>query len=262
MKEYRSAGGERRLWFDPHKIEDLMANELQRTGMFPDGYEPAVDLEAFLELGLQVKLDLYAHLDPDVLGVTDFRRNLNPLVSVNTALTSEAEKSDVPPGVRGRWRATLAHEASHVILHRALFEVPFEQGELFSLDVESRPSLFRCLARDVSFGGTNSDWKEVQANMGMATLLMPADVFFDVVRVVVGSTANNSLRVYIPDSNSVEYRDIVSELSRRFEVSQHAARIRLKTLGLERGAARSILSHAHSGLHGMHFVDTRFPRKR
>lgn len=242
MKEYRSAGGERRLWFEPDEVEEMMADELRRAGMFPDGHDPVVDLEDFLEIGLQVKLDLYARLDPDVLGVTDFRRNMNPLVSVNASLTSEAEVSGALPGLRGRWRATLAHEAAHVILHRVLFEVPFEQGELFGSEVESRPSLFRCLARDVSFGSTNSDWKEVQANMGMAALLMPAEVFSDVVRVVVGATTYNSLKTYIPDSSSFEYQDIVFELSRRFEVSQQAARIRLTTLDLERGATRSIIT--------------------
>ena len=244
MKEYRSAGGERRLWFEPDEIEEMMADELRRASMFPDDCEPVVDLEDFLEIGLKVKLDIYARLDPDVLGVTDFRRNANPLVSVNAGLTSKVEEAGVSPGVRGRWRATLAHEASHVVLHRILFEVPFEQGELFSIHAESRPSLFRCLAQDVSFRGTNSDWKEIQANMGMAALLMPAEVFSDVVRLVVGARTYNSLTTYIPDANSVEHRDFVAELSRRFEVSQQAARIRLVTLGLERGATRSMLSHA------------------
>ena len=244
MKEYRSAGGERRLWFEPHVIEEMMEDELRRAGMFPDGSEPVVDLEEFLEIGLKVKLDIYGRLDSDVLGETDFRRNTNPLVSVNAGLTSEVEEAGVSPGVRGRWRATLAHEASHVVLHRILFEVPFEQGELFSMPAESRPSLFRCLARNVSFRGINSDWKEVQANMGMAALLMPAKVFSDVVRLVVGARTYDSLKTYIPDANSVEHRDFVAEVSRRFEVSQQAARIRLVALGLERGATRSMLSHA------------------
>ena len=244
MKEYRSAGGERRLWFESDEIEGMMTDELRRAGMSPGARQPVVDLEEFLEIGLQVKLDIYARLDPDVLGVTDFRRNTNPLVSVNAGLTSEVEGAGVSPGLRGRWRATLAHEASHVILHRILFEVPFEQGELFSILPESRPSLFRCLARDVSFRGTNSDWKEVQANMGMAALLMPAEVFSDVVRLLVGARTYNSLTTQIPDANSVEHRDFVAELSRRFEVSQQAARIRLVTLGLERGVTRSMLSHA------------------
>ena len=59
MKEYRSAGGERRLWFEPNEIEGMMADELRRAGLFPDGRQPVVDLEEFLEIGLQVKLDIH-----------------------------------------------------------------------------------------------------------------------------------------------------------------------------------------------------------
>ena len=242
MKDYRNASGERRLWFDPEEIEEIMRDELRRAGMFPDGMEPAPDLEAFLEQGLGVRLDLYAHLEPDVLGVTDFRRNLNPLVSINAELTSEVDGEEDSPGGLGRWRATLAHEASHVILHRVLFEVPPNQGELFDIGNDAGPSLFRCLKRDVSFRGANPDWKEVQANMGMAALLMPAEVFSDLARVVVGAGTHNTVATHMPASDSVEYEDVVVELSRRFNVSRQAARIRLTTLGLERGATRSMAS--------------------
>ena len=63
-------------------------------------------------------------------------------------------------------------------------------------------------------------------------------------RLVVGARTYSSLATYIPDASSVEHRDLVAELSRRFGVSQQAARIRLVTLGLECGATRSMLSRA------------------
>lgn len=240
MKEYRSSTGERRLWFEPGEIEDKMSDELRKADMLPDAASPIVDLEEFLEFGLQVKLDSYARLDQDVLGLTEFRRGLNPLVSVSADLTSEMENSPNSLGLRGRWRATLAHEAAHVILHRGLFDAPPQQGELFAFDSESSSSLFRCLARDVSFGISNSDWKEVQANMGMAALLMPADVFPEVLRVVVGANSPLGWHTTIPGPETTEYRKMILELSRRFEVSQQAASIRLKTLGFERGATTSL----------------------
>ena len=243
MKEYRSAGGERRLWFEPSEIEEIMADELRRSGMFPDSLEPVVDLEAFLEIGLGAKLDLYAQLELEVLGVTKFIRNERPLVSISSELTKAAVSAGGPLGTLGRWRATLAHEATHVVLHRMLFEVPPEQGELFDSGFDSRPGLFRCLKRDVAFGSRNDDWKEVQANMGMAALLMPADVFSDVVRVVIGAKTNQSLMTRIPDDNSSEHRDLVVELGRRLEVSQQAAGIRLETLGLKRRATELMPSH-------------------
>ena len=241
MKEYRSSTGERRLWFELGEIEDKVSDELLRAGKLPDAESPIVDLEEFLEFGLQVKLDIYARLDPDVLGVTEFRRGLNPLVSVNADLTSEMENTPYSLGLRGRWRATLAHEAAHVILYRGLLDVPSEQGELFKFDAKSSPGLFRCLARDVSFGISNSDWKEVQANMGMAALLMPSDVFSEVLGVV-GAKASDGQQINIPGPQTTEYKNLVFELSRRFEVSQQAAGIRLTTLGFEHGATTPLSS--------------------
>ena len=241
MKEYRSAGGERRLWFQPGEIEEIMADELRRADMFPDGREPVVDLEEFLELGLEVKLDLYAHLEPDVLGMTDFIRDRKPLVSISASLTSEAEEPDIAPGLQGRWRATMAHEAAHVILHRMFVEVPFGQQDLFETNCGARRSLLRCLKRDVAFGRGGNDWKEVQANLGMAALLMPAGVFTDVVRVVAGASNAKKLLDHIPTMDSLEYRGFVVELSRRFQVSQQAAGIRLSTLGLARGTGEPML---------------------
>ena len=79
--------------------------------------------------------------------------------------------------------------------------------------------------------------------MGMAALLMPADVFSDVVRVVIGAKTNQSLMTRIPDDNSSEHRDLVVELGRRLEVSQQAAGIRLETLGLKRRATELMPSH-------------------
>ena len=122
MHDYRSASGERRLWFTVDEIENIieniMENELRRAELLPTVSEPVVDLEEFLEFGLRVKLDLHAPLKPEVLGVTEFVRNGRPLVSINSDLTSEVEKEGAMHGTRGRWRATLAHEASHVVLHR------------------------------------------------------------------------------------------------------------------------------------------------
>ena len=232
MRDYRSGSGERRLWFSVDEIENIMEKELRRTGLLPSASDPVVDLEAFLEFGLGVKLDLHAPLEPEVLGETDFVRNERPLVSINSGLTSEAEKRESLHGTRGRWRATLAHEGSHVVLHRRLFESPSEQGVLFEVDEVETPRMMRCLARDVSFGRYHSDWREVQANYGMASLLMPADVFKVVVRAVVGGNRCGGTMPPVPDRESEAFRELVIELSPLCGVSRQAAQIRLETLGL------------------------------
>ena len=132
MKEYRSSTGERRLWFEENEVEWMMEDELRKAELFPCLADPVVNLESLLETRFGVKLDLHAVLDDDVLGVTHFLSGKKPLVSINKNLTSQAETEEAPDGVLGRWRATMAHEAGHVVLHRGLVEVPYEQGSFFS----------------------------------------------------------------------------------------------------------------------------------
>ena len=235
MKEYRSPTGERRLWFEEDEIEWMMEDELRKAGLFPCLADPAVDLEGLLEIHLGVKLDIHAVLDDDVLGVTHFLGGQKPLVSINKDLTSQAEIEEAPSGILGRWRATVAHEAAHVVLHRSLVEVPFEQGSLFSDTAKESPnSLLRCLKRDVSFRRGNYDWREVQANRGMAALLMPGRVFRELVLDTAKVGKLDDLAGKMPETGSVEFAGLVLELSRRCEVSQEAARIRLDSLGLAR----------------------------
>ena len=235
MKEYRSSTGERRLWFEKDEIEWMMVDELRKAGLFPSLAGPVVDLESLLEIHLGVKLDIHALLDDDVLGVTHFVSGKKPLVSINQELTSRAETEESPSGVLGRWRATLSHEAAHVVLHRMLVEVPFEQGSFFSEPTQdSSSSLLRCLKRDVSFRRGSYDWKEVQANRGMAALLMPATVFRELVLDILKADNFDDLSVQVPEMGSAEFLGLLLDLSRRCEVSQEAARIRLESLGLTR----------------------------
>ena len=235
MKEYRSAAGERRLWFEEDEIEWIMEDELRKASLFPCLADPVVDMESLLEIHLGVKLDVHAVLDEDVLGVTEFLGGKRPLVSINKDLTSRAETEEAPSGILGRWRATMAHEAGHVVLHRALVEVPFEQGSFFAAAAkEPGSSLFRCLKRDVSFGRGNYDWKEVQANRGMAALLMPAKVFRELVLDILKTDRSGDLCVQIPETGSTEFSNLLLDLSKRCEVSQEAARIRLESIGLAR----------------------------
>ena len=235
MKEYRSATGERRLWFEEDEIEGMMEDELRKAGLFPTLADPVVDLESLLEIHLGVKLDIHAVLDDDVLGVTDFVGGKKPLVSINKDLTSQAETEKAPSGILGRWRATMAHEAGHVVLHRSLVEVPFEQGSLFTETTKgSTSSLLRCLKRDVSFRRGNYDWREVQANRGMAALLMPAKVFRELVLDIVKADTSDDLCLQMPETGSTEFTDLLLDVSKRCEVSQEATRIRLESLGLGR----------------------------
>src|SRR5208337_3529164 len=71
-----------------------------------------------------------------------------------TDLTGAIDDDHTPPGIRGRWRATMAHEASHVVMHRVLFEVNQDQETLFHMQDQPEPQrLMRCLKKNVLFRG-------------------------------------------------------------------------------------------------------------
>ena len=129
----------------------------------------------------------------------------------------------------GRWRATLAHEAAHVVLHRFLYEFAASNLSLFggAADAPATPNkLLRCLKRDASYRVV-SDWREVQANKGMAALLMPRQLFIDVARAEIAT--------HYPSTGTISAGDggeVVATLAGKFAVSKQAARIRLDSLGV------------------------------
>lgn len=232
MKRYRAPDGSLRIWYRPQEIESIAEEELRRAGLMPGLPATAVDVEQLVEDHLQAELDQYAPLPRDVLGVTEFRSGLPPRVLINRALTEAAfESPDPPPGVLGRWRATVAHEAAHILLHRSLSEPDPAQISLLDPSALEAPiqsqRLFRCLAREVEFGG-GRDWREVQANRCMAALLMPRSAFLGAVsraREGIGLLPGEPLRAEAMDP-------LVRKLARWFGVSRQAARIRLAELGL------------------------------
>ena len=244
MKDYRSPNGERRLWFEDNEIEEIMTDELLRCGMFPSASAPVVDLEAFLELHLRVKLDLYSDMGSNLLGVSGFVTGRQPIVKISRGLTAQAHEGVARGGILGRWRATLAHEAAHVILHRRLVDVPQAQESLFALgaEFEAETAMTQCFERDIWFARGTGDWKEVQANQGMASLLMPSSLCTSMTREIVGAQAADDLLAYIPAADTGAFSDLIRELSLLCQVSREAARIRLNTLGLARPSSEPMLA--------------------
>jgi hypothetical protein len=230
MKRYRTRSGEQRLWFQPDEIEATIERELLSAGLMPTPDAPVTDVERFVEAHLGTDLDQYAELEPSVLGLTQFAAGASPAVSINRDLTGSALDEDLTaPGLLGRWRATMAHEAAHVVLHRGLFDADINQTTLFDHEpAPSAPTLMRCLKRDVGYASAVSDWREVQANLGMASLLMPRRVFHLVVdRELESLGASPGFKL---TEASVLHRRLVSRLADEFGVSRQAAAIRLRTV--------------------------------
>lgn len=234
MKEYRLPSGERKVWYEPAEIDQIMTDELHRARLLPevaDG-DVSIDIEAFVERHLRLQLDQYAELPSDVLGVTEFVPGKDPRVSINGDLTGSAlDDEDTTPGLVGRWRATVAHEAGHVLLHRSLFELDSMQRGLFSGSAQEpgrNPRLLRCLKRDVTYrNGGPSDWKEVQANMAIGGLLMPKPLIVGVVRE---ERARLGLCDTSLTANGGALEDLIAAVAERFTVSRQAARIRIEGL--------------------------------
>ena len=220
MRSYRGPSGDQRLWFDDGEIDTIMEAELCRAGLMPEIDGLPVDIEAFVEDHLEATLDQYAELPGAILGLTEFAPGAVPAIQLNRDLTGSAMDAEwCPPGIAGRWRATLAHEGAHVVLHRSLFDIDQGQTSLFEVAEPTDDRLLRCLKRDVVYRGGSSDWREVQANRGMAALLMPKPLFLDAAR--------SRLHDSRPSSIEAATRD----LARVFAVSREATAIRLSTLG-------------------------------
>ncbi len=229
MKTFRAPDGGERLWFDPGEIDRIIESELRKASLLPSVEAPVVDVERLIEKHLKVALDQYADLDAAVLGVTEFFEGGPPRISINKSLTESAlDEDDTQLGALGRWRATLAHEAAHVLLHRTLFE--FAVGNMSLFDRDSRAAspvrqLPRCMKRDASYRAV-PDWREFQANEGMAAILMPRSFFLSAARREIEQTFPSGS---IPEGE--EWR-VAAPLARRLGVSKQAATIRLTTLKL------------------------------
>jgi len=231
MRRYRAKDGSECLWYGDNEIEEIAYSTLQVAGLFPSLDRPGVDIETLIDVQLGVRFEQYADLEPEVLGVTEFLAGEQPRIRINQDLTGSAlDEDETPLGVLGRWRATLAHEASHVLLHRTLFDRNKNQLSLFGEEENApaeAPRLLRSLKRDVSFANRGGDWREIQANKGMAALLMPKMVF---LQVCDREVANRPFSVCPVRPDYPEVRALVIRLSELFQVSRQAASIRVETL--------------------------------
>jgi IrrE N-terminal-like domain len=230
MRWYRGPEGDQRIWYEADEIERIADDELRRAGLTPTPSAPVTDLERFIESHLGASLDQYADLPVGVLGMTKFGSGRRPAVSISSALTESAEGGQSRPGLAGRWRATLAHEAAHVLLHRYLFDPQINQLALFDGAITGETQntgLMRCLKRDVGLASRTTDWREIQANRGMAALLMPRPTFRRVAFQHITAKSLTDLTAGSPSADT-----LATEMAAIFEVSRQAASIRLETINI------------------------------
>ena len=140
-------------------------------------------------------------------------------VVVSRALTELALAPSASLGLRGRWQATLAHEAAHILLHAKLYAL----GEL-----SRAQTAIRDLADETDASVDVRDWKELQANMGMAALLMPRQPFLSEARRIL----ENGDPVFPPFARASEIaKRLTDELAETFQASHQATGFRLVEFG-------------------------------
>ncbi len=168
---------------DPMTLTLLLRRNYKANSVSEPGPPPVVDIERLIENHLGARLDQFADLGPQIQGQTVFVVGNPPLVQIQR---SDSERADVEGGVaRFRVRMTMAHEAMHILLHSRLSSTHRSQLALLDGDTQaSAGTLFRCQEIGIEDGPRRShhyDWREIQANKGMAALLMPKEHFRDTV---------------------------------------------------------------------------------
>lgn len=214
------------------QIERRMADRLHRVGMMPTLAEPVLDLEAFVEHedGLGASLDDFALLPADVMGLVTFLPGQRDHMEINRDLSELAEK-DIT--TRARCRSTIAHESGHIVLHRDIL-MPCTSLQLFSMGDEPEGYTQTCLKQDFGWRGSASreeDYLEIQANKGMAALLLPRHVFCPVAQDALYHWESRRHKAD-PHDHFEEKKRLIRGWASLFEVSRQVVEIRLRTLNL------------------------------
>jgi hypothetical protein len=210
--------GRPRLWYDDGEIEQIAVDAIRDAGLWPDPNIKAIDVDALVEMHLRATVDYGVQLDRNVLGYTIFEQPTHVVVS--RALTEMALAPAASLGLRGRWRATLAHEAAHILLHGHLYA----RGESSRKQMAIRGDL----AEDADPAVDVRDWKEQQANMGMASILMPRQLFLSEARRILDEGGP----VFPPFARESDVAArLTDQLAETFQTSQQATRFRLMEFG-------------------------------
>jgi hypothetical protein len=159
-------------------------------------------------------LDLYADFpDAGIEGQTDFIPGQKPRVRIAHALSEQSWREN-------RLRTTLTHEYGHVRFHDLW---PANQ---MALPLFEGPSPIQC-KRDLILDAGAVDWLEWQAGYASGAFLMPITV----VKQIVGDIREEFHLYGAIPLNSRAGEKLILQLQRAFQVSEDAARVRLRQLG-------------------------------
>ena len=203
-----------------HECETLITdflNDLYGSVGYPVATE---DLKKLIERDTEY-LDVYADLScygSDVEGVTEFRPDRKPCVSISASLTDSERREN-------RLRTTLTHEYGHVHFHGYLWDLEPSTPDL----LHQQPDRDKIICkRDTITDATQNDWMEWQAGYVSGAILMPKSA---VLRMVQEYFEEHDLYGAISLQTSHAH-NLIDLIMSAFQVSQDAARVRLLKIDL------------------------------
>jgi hypothetical protein len=206
---------QKRPFFTPKDLEALARHSLTVADLYPSSPGP-VRIERFVEKHFGVVVE-YDELPASVMGYTRFAEGRVDGIVIARAL--DADPSRV---AERRVRTTLAHEAGHGLLHAPMFAHAFEPTLFANSEDVSTDQI---LCRDEGPAIRNERWWEVQANMMMGPLLLPADLSREVIRAHMIESGLGALQLPLNRRHRA-YLDLADV----FDVNPIVADIRLQGL--------------------------------
>jgi Zn-dependent peptidase ImmA (M78 family) len=197
--------------FVTHDRLNYIVDKLFKNNVYDGSVLNFDKLTKFLEPKYNVTFE-YDLLDQEnYLGKIEF----NPL-SIKISNNARTDKN--------RWRFTLAHEIGHLILHSPLLKGRLKEKN----DTENT------LALKYSSSNKHSERLEIQANLFASYLLLPENILIPRMQSIFTEYRIHRKQLYLDRQpvNQREVFEILNKLSREFESSIEAIRLRLLKLNL------------------------------
>ncbi len=212
-------------YYEIAEFEDMALAELRSVGLLPEVPQP-VRVDRFIEKRFGV-VPQYEELPDGTLGFTRF----GPL-EIEEVLISRAISEEGTQSAERLINATLAHEAGHMILHKALFTLQvrarphtlFASGiDLGKGEIKCRPDMVDAAADVETAPRYDGRWWEYQANQMIGTILLPRPLVYEAVDSLLASPGHLGLKVLEPTRRE----DAAQLLAEVFDVNPAAARVRV-----------------------------------
>jgi hypothetical protein len=224
-----SRWGGKRLWVSQDEIERAMDQVRVRAGNGTFSEGRGIDVERILERVYGVAPD-FRDLDDGVLGKTAFLDNGELRVTISRGLAERAESS---VSANHLLRSTIAHEIAHIEFHSEIL-----RGDWLPPSADAARPAVLCRHSSITGGArgasTRNCWSEIQANMGMASLLLPAKFVHPLVDEFLLQIGCFSIRGMLVRSIA---NLVAEEISRVFDTSRQMTLFRLERLGALPGGA-------------------------